>query len=162
MHQAPAVSFPVKRPIRAGWAIVAVWMTGVITAICFGLNEVQAFWMLPAALSVSLVAGVSALIQWWKSPVGELRWDRSQWVFVATKNSSGESLSVFDVSVALDFQSTLLVRFRTPLGQQNWFWLECKSDLAAWRILRRAIFARPRKSAVVEPVAISPARSSLE
>ncbi len=142
--------------------MVVIWVSGVFSAICLGVNVAQTSWTLPAALAICLVSGLFALVQWRKSPIGELRWDGRQWFFVATKNGSSESLAFFDVTVGLDFQSSLLVRFSAQFGQRQWFWLQSKTDKAAWRNVRRAIFARPRKSPSPEPVSIDPGKFARE
>jgi hypothetical protein len=80
---------------------------------------------------------------WRRSPQGHLRWTGQVWTW-----SSGPSLVCREVVVHLDLQFVLLLSLRTEAGRRLWLWPERRADLARWRDLRRAIFARtPREKA---------------
>lgn len=136
MHRPPAVSHTVGR---------SPWQLGVIAALA-GLA-------LLAATQLALVNSVSgvrwasflvaalclafALTGWAHSPCGKLQWDGQHWLWSGfAETPVRQTLSV------LDFQSVMLLKVTSDLGDVVWLWLHGRMDEAKWRSLRRAVVAR--------------------
>lgn len=143
MYNAPAVNFPVVRSGGFGVVLGLLWATGAIAAGYVASLRSQAPWVVPGVLVLCVASAAAAFIQWRKSPNGTLGWDRDHWSFASVQGTSKIPLPLDDVSVHLDFQSVMLVSFSKRTGRRLWFWLESAADQGRWRILRRAIYARP-------------------
>ncbi len=146
MYNAPAVHFPVGRSTFQAWLLLLLWAIGGIAVVYGASLSGQPGWMLPAAVSLTVISAGTAWIYWRRSPVGILRWDGKQWTFSAAPADVATTL--VGVSVNLDFQLVMLVNFRVEAGQPLWIWLERQAEPRRWRLLRRALHARPRQTAL--------------
>jgi len=91
-------------------------------------------------------AGV-ALAGWVGTGPGALDWDGNGWSWTP----DGELARVGPLSVAIDLQALLLLRFDAVPGRVYWLWVGQADDPAHWRAFRRAVFCGPRTGASGEP-----------
>ena len=90
-----------------------------------------------AGLVVMAIAGVCSELHWWRSPVGELRWDGQQWHWLC--GSVSESLE--PPVVCLDLQRYMLLQVRVGGGRRLWLHLEQGAFPQRWLDLRRAVYS---------------------
>ncbi len=133
MRSAPAVYFLVA---RSRWhlgllLVLTVWTWAVV--VCW-LADVD-FWRWLAEISVVLLTNALAWRSWQTAPRGLLRWDGQQWHWRGRNPGR--------VTVQLDLQSVLLLRWQAQTGDLLWLWLEQRMAPAHWQALRCAVFARP-------------------
>lgn len=152
MHDAPSVSYPVGRSRWAGACAAALWLCGLAGSLLWAAQAQVAFWRLALAWAAVAVAGLVALLAWWRAPRGVLAWDGSAWTWTP---DGGHGLPG-EVRVALDAQHLVLVRFRAA-GGGAWFWLE-RGGGERWDELRRAVYSRAEPAALpdAEPPAAKP------
>jgi hypothetical protein len=143
MYNAPAVNFPVGRSGVFGVVLGLLWAIGAVAAGFVASLQSQAPWVAHGVFVLCVACAAAAFIQWRKSPNGTLAWDRDHWSFVSVLSTSKIPLPLDDATVHLDFQLVMLVSFSSQTGRRLWIWLERANDQGRWRILRRAIFARP-------------------
>jgi hypothetical protein len=145
MRNAPAVSYPVARSVLAAWAVASLWTVAALCTLLVATKAGQGAWVSAAAIVSCLLLGLAALVQWRKSPVGVLSWDRKQWQFARVGTGVVEPMALQQISVRLDFQWVILVTFCTPSGPNLWIWLNKNADGTHWRRLRCALYARPKR-----------------
>ena len=144
MYSAPAVSYPVHRSRIQLYAIAGLWLAGSCVWL-FWLRGVDvAGWRHALTLAVLVSTGAAAILTWWQTPVGQLRWDLSAWIWTDTDAVVSGTLAVH-----LDFQIFLLLKYSDDQGRSRWLWLERQTDPAQWLSLRRALYARPRATGEV-------------
>jgi hypothetical protein len=137
MHAPPSVTYPVGRSAFAGAAIAAVAAAGLLGACAWTLQSSVFGWrQLAGFAAVAACAGL-ALLAWWRSPRGTLRWDGLAWQW-----EEGGQVAAGRPDIALDLQSRLLLRWRGDGSGARWLWLERKSDVSHWDALRRAVYSR--------------------
>jgi toxin CptA len=137
MHSAPAVSFPVGRSRFQGWLVGSIGLAGMITGLLWHHQSDTAGWRL-WLYSIGLVGTcVAAAEAWRRSPRGSLRWDGQTWCWTGHGRSATGVLTVH-----LDFQFGLLLSLRPETGARIWLWPERRAEVALWKALRRAAFAR--------------------
>ena len=139
MHSAPSVSYPVGRCRFPGFVMLVAWCAGALTLAAWA-------WQLPASgarqalgACVLLAAGAAALLSWRGQPVGLLAWDGTGWRWA---DGSGERPG--RISVAVDLQGWLLLRWSGEASGGLWLWLERGREPQAWDALRRAVYSRAR------------------
>ena len=136
MHRAPAVSFLTARS-RWHLRFVLVLATSVgLTLVGFALGQPQSQWQLLILGCAGLVSACMALIDWSRSPVGCLRWDRQHWHWSGWSDSAACGLIL-----RMDWQSGMLVTLQREGDRSLWLWLDARSDFGQWNALRRAIFS---------------------
>ncbi|WP_198971006.1 hypothetical protein [Xylophilus sp. ASV27] len=140
MHTAPAVRYPVMRSGRAGALQAALWLPGAAAV---------AGWMASApklgppqvlAAGLLLATAFACLRARRRSPPGQLGWDGQHWRWEGA--SSGPGLPEGTLSLHLDLQSLVLVRFRPARGGPLWLWLDRRALPGRWHALRCALHAR--------------------
>ncbi|MBC5781975.1 hypothetical protein H8N03_03405 [Ramlibacter sp. USB13] len=136
MHGAPSVTYPVGRSPFAGRAAAVLAAAGFLACLAWAWQS-PAGWRPVAGFAVAFACAGIALHAWWRSPVGELRWDGSGWMW-----EEGGRVDAGRPEVALDLQARLLVRWRAEEGAVRWLWLERASDVSHWEALRRAVYSR--------------------
>ena len=136
MHGAPSVSYPVGRSAFAGRVVAALVLTGLGAVLAWAF-QAPAGWRQAAGLATVLASGAFALLAWWRSPAGLLRWDGTGWTW-----EEGARVSTGRPELALDLQDRLLLRWRGDEGSGRWLWLEGASDGSHWDALRRAVYSR--------------------
>lgn len=144
MYNAPAVLFPVGRSWIYGQVLALLWTTGSLAVVYWLVLFNRPVWEFVGMAALMLVGGFSAAWQWRQSWVGTLRWDRQKWVFTALDSDSRDVHTLSGVSVLLDLQAALLVRFDLSGGKRVTFWLDRATAKPQWPALRRALYARPR------------------
>lgn len=137
MHRPPAVSFPVG---RSRWhatvlfaCVLLAWLSLFSLARTVG-TEFPA-WALAAQVLLILLTGLGAAMAWRRSPVGTLRWDGEQWLWVASQDHP-----VAGLRMVFDFQRLVLVSVRRVGQSRLWLWLEPGNGTPhGWLALRRAL-----------------------
>lgn len=71
---------------------------------------------------------------WHQLPQGDIDFDGENWYF---------SEQVGTVSVRLDLQTCMLLRFECEFKRVSWLWFEVGSEPRHWHDLRRAVYSRP-------------------
>jgi toxin CptA len=137
MHGAPSVSYPVGRSSMAGCVLAAVWLAAAAAALAWSSSGASA-WKLLLAGGLTLVLGTLAARSWWRGQEGTLAWDGAGWTWATAASPLGKEGSL---SVALDLQRLLLVRWVSPHGRR-WFWLQRQASRDQWVALRRAVYSR--------------------
>ena len=136
MHRAPAVSFLTARSRwHLRFVLVLVTSTG-LTLLGFALGQPQSQQQLLIIGCVWLASACLALIDWRRSPVGCLRWDRQHWHW-----SGWSDTAACRLILRMDWQSGMLVTLQRDGDRSLWLWLDVKSDFAQWNALRRAVFS---------------------
>ena len=136
MHTAPAVDYPVgpARWFRRAWTMV--WLFALAVSLLWiwqaGPGERGPWLGLIAAFVGALVAThVESVVG-----SGSLVWDAKAWWW-----EHGSARTSGLVTLELDLQDLLLLRFVPDSGKQHWFWIERGPDLVRWLALRRAVRA---------------------
>jgi toxin CptA len=137
MHAAPSVSYPVGRSAFAGRLLAALILLGLAAATAWTLQAPPSAWRHGLAFGSLGICSAVAMLAWLHSPQGVLRWDGTEWQWLA-----GQGSAPGRIELALDLQSHLLLRWRGEDGAAPWFWLERKSDPSHWDALRRAVYSR--------------------
>jgi hypothetical protein len=88
-----------------------------------------------------LASGAWAAASWWRTPAGRLAWDGAAWAF----QGPADAAHAGQLTVALDLQRAVLVRWRGP--RPHWFWLQRACEPPHWAALRRAVYSRPEDDA---------------
>ncbi|WP_418130945.1 hypothetical protein ABL849_07990 [Variovorax sp. 375MFSha3.1] len=141
MHSAPSVTYPVGRSRGATRILVVLWALGALCAgaSCYLFDSVG--WRhLLLVLSV-VFAGVAAGFGLRQEGAGVLHFDGLYWSL--TGNQASRGVHVARASVALDFQSLMLLRLSEPGRARRWIWIEQRAMPERWRDLRRAVYSRP-------------------
>lgn len=139
MHSAPAVAYPVARSARAGMALAVLVALAAAPGLWWAYQG-AAVWSLLAVGAVWIVASVVAVLQWRRTPRGQLRWDGEAWWWSDPHGERGVR-----PRVRLDLQAMLLVQTAGPFG---WHWLESGVAPSRWDDLRRALqVVRPAAAA---------------
>ena len=77
--------------------------------------------------------------------MGELIWTGQTWQYSSLANAADAiDLTIQQVRVVLDLQSTMLIRATSVNGAICWFWTERRSFPLRWLAHRRALFATVR------------------
>ena len=138
MHNAPSVTYPVRRSLLAGGLAAGLWLLGVLVTVQWILLSPVSGWRLVAAVMVLALAALAAGWNWWIMPRGTLAWDEEAWTWTcAARTDLGA------VEVCLDLQHFLLLRFRSQAASR-WLWLERSHSAGCWDDLRRAVYSRAR------------------
>lgn len=144
MHSAPAVSFPVGRSRFEAWLTGSVILCGFLVVSIWCLQVDALGWRHWLAVAFWLVTAWMAAWHWWHTPKGSLAWDGAAWYW-AVKT---QSLMVAP-EVVMDLQQLVLLRLRSPADARvTWVWLDQALNPLRWVALRRAIYARARRSGV--------------
>ncbi len=139
MHNAPSVSYPLGRCAFQRWVYAFfVALTSVVLftwAFSQGLNV--AWGVAASAALLGACLGWRALGQ-----AGTLTWDGQVWCLQT--HGSGHEDALGEVSVALDVQKALLLRWQPTsdklLSQKQWLWLGSQTSDNSWQDLRRAVY----------------------
>jgi hypothetical protein len=140
MHSAPSVTYPVGRSRGATRILVVLWTLGACCAgaSCY-LFDSAGWRQLLLVLSV-VFSGVAAGFGLRRDGAAVLHFDGLCWSLTGADPSRG--VRAARVTVALDFQSLMLVRLAEPGRPQRWIWLEQQTLPERWRDLRRAVYSR--------------------
>lgn len=146
MRNAPSVMYPVGRCAFHAQALLV--LAAIVAAALWGWRGSAVdsrLWL--ATLAGALVWLAWALRGWWRSPVGQLRWDAQApgapdaeagaWCWIG--GGSLEPQAVQRLASALDLQGRVLLRLHAPPSVPRWVWVEQTEDPARWRDLRRAL-----------------------
>lgn len=132
MHAAPPVRVSLGR--SSGWIAFVALCAGMAVA------NAAAWLLLPWDAAIAAAAGlglIAAAFAAWRlkgtPEPSDLNWDGSQWQW---RGLTG------DVSVALDLDTWLLLRFDPVQGQRRWIAASRASAVGPWSALRAALYAR--------------------
>ena len=138
MHGAPSVSYPVGRSRMARRVLLVHWICGACctAAACWHLGKVD--WrsgvLVLGLLGAGMAARASALR---RTAPTLLNFDGLGWSMTGPAG-----LQAGQARVALDTQSSLLVRLAGPRRTSCWIWLERHAMPERWQDLRRALYSR--------------------
>ena len=136
MHMPPAVSYEV---VRSRWHFFIVCFVGSLAALvvaAYGIQQPESA-RLAALVGISSMCLFFALVGWFKSPVGVLRWDGATWVW-----SGFGDVPVKSLELRLDLQFAMWLELTAESGKTVWFLLEARHDRLQWLRLRRAVVAQ--------------------
>ena len=148
MYSAPSVTFPVGRCRFYAWLLMAL---AVASAFVLGVwaalvqSGPQGAWGLALwALWSAFAAG-----SWWRSPVGQLRWEPGVaaqrveppggWWWRSATSPHGVPLR--QGTKGVDMQSHGLLSLRSADALTRWVWVERARDPMRWPDLRRALMS---------------------
>ena len=148
MHSAPSVTCPVGRSRFAGRLALLLWLLGAGLAAHACATAAQFGWRQALVVAVLVASGALAARVWATTPIGMLRWDGQNWLWIGADAAQQEVGLPGSVSVMLDLQQRVLVRWS---GEQRalWLWLERGGSAGHWHEVRCAIHARPVRSRVL-------------
>ncbi|WP_019654119.1 hypothetical protein [Variovorax atrisoli] len=150
MHGAPSVTYPVGRSRGATRILVVLWALGALCAgaSCYLFDS--AGWRHVLLVASVLFAGVAAGFGLRQEGVGVLHFDGLCWSLTGGPASRG--VHAARASVALDFQSLMLLCLSEPGRARRWIWIEHRAMPERWRDLRRAVYSRaPSAASAAEP-----------
>jgi hypothetical protein len=134
MHRAPAVSFSTARSRWHLRSIVALSISAVVATVAYSLGQAQSDWQVITVGCTVLVATFVALLDWYRSPPGCLRWNGQHWHW-----SGFGDQCVCGLSLRMDWQSGVLVSLQCEGQSTVWLWLDACADSNRWKALRRAM-----------------------
>lgn len=148
MHHAPAVTYPVGRSSFRACVSAALWLAGLSVVLAWGLSTADGRGM-AVALSLCLVTGLLAIMDWWRSGGGQLAWLADGWQL-----RLGETLHHGAPLVVMDYQGCLLLLWESE-QRRSWLWLDRRASPRYWDALRRAVYSRAIADAPPQQVATS-------
>lgn len=149
MHSAPSVSFPVGRSRFHGRLTLLLVLLGGAVCAYWGYAMGPTDGRAVLALGIWSLTSVVALVGWYRTPAGVLRWDGQNWSF-----ESARGVMPGQVLQRLDLQTCVLLEFRAETARAQWLWLEKSVETPRWEALRRALVARggvPQARAPADP-----------
>ena len=142
MHNAPTVSYPLGRSAWLGAPLVVLWLAGV-AALAIWCASVDALsWRQGLDLALWLLLGGWSWRAWRGQVQGELSWTGMHWLLLRDPSAPCEGM----VSVQLDLQHLLLLRFTPVTGPACWLLPLRATQPQRWQDLRRAVYSRARTS----------------
>jgi hypothetical protein len=114
-------------------AIIVLYLLGCFASFLFIQSQARVEWWV-LTLACLTLAGVSALVAWWNTRSGLLRWDGQCWHW-----SGFLDASPCGVDVLFDFQKVMLIRISNTCEQHTWLWLDSEAANTQWIALRRAV-----------------------
>ena len=139
MHNAPSVSYPLGRCAFQRW--VYAFFVALTSVVLFTWAFSQG---LKVAWGVAAMAALLGAYLGWRAlgQAGTLTWDGQVWCMQT--HGSGHEDALGEVSVALDVQKALLLRWQPTsdklLSQKQWLWLGSQTSDNSWQDLRRAVY----------------------
>jgi hypothetical protein len=145
MHSAPSVTYPVGRSRGATRILIALWALGACCAgaSCY-LFDSAGWRQLLLVLSVAF-AGVAAGFGLRRDGAAVLHFDGLCWSLTGADKTRG--VRAAKATVALDFQSLMLLRLAEPGRAGRWIWIEQRAMPERWRDVRRAVYSRAPSAA---------------
>lgn len=135
MHRPPAVSYTVGR--SSGQLALVALLCGVAVVATALLTQSAASPLAKwGVLSILAISALLALVGWWRSCTGVLRWDGQAWLWTGFGD-----IAVHHSALVLDFQQLVLLKLVSEDGAVAWLWLQGASGNRQWLALRRAIVA---------------------
>ncbi len=154
MHHAPAVAYPVQRPLGLGAAMLLIWLAGGCALFAWALQSGRPQGASDAfeqgrhagVLLMWLLCGGAALWQWRAMPQGQISWDGLVWQWISSQPPSTPREG--SLEVVLDLQRQVLARWRPQAhalpgdGTRGaWLWLRAGAAPAQWHGLRCAVYS---------------------
>ena len=150
-HHAPPVRYPAGRSSFLAWPLT---LLGLVGATLAGVAAVQGLRGAPLALLTGTLLAAGAF-GWsgWRAlrNQGELHWDGAAW-YLEFPAAADERPGT--VSVQLDLQSHLLLRWRPAAGERrggHWLWLDARQEPAHWHAVRCAVYSPASSPAAGDP-----------
>ncbi len=139
---APATRYPVANPRLQVCFLGSIWVCGALVGLFWSLTAPISFWRLWAAMVAIVVAAGAAVWGIKRACKGSLRWDRHAWTLSPARSPTDDQPSLIGtLTVHLDLQNFLLVRFQSDDGPKRWIWLDRGAGPRAWLALRRAVYS---------------------
>jgi hypothetical protein len=137
MHSAPSVSYPVGRSALLGWLSLTLGLLGVLAALWWIGQSTASDWRHGLALASAILCGAAALSGWLRTPQGLMHWDGKAWYWARPVSELAGHLTVH-----LDWQRWMLLRWQAPGVPAVWLWAERARQPGSWQALRRAVYSR--------------------
>ena len=134
MHRAPAVSLSTAKSRWHLRFIVVLFVSAVVTLAAHSLAQPKFEAQVIAVACTVLFFPLVALIGWYQSVPGYLRWNGQQWHW-----SGFGDQGVCGLALRLDWQRGLLVTLKRKGQSSVWLWLDACEDVCQWNAFRRAI-----------------------
>ena len=151
MRNAPSARYPVGRCRFHGFFILLLACVSLGLMICWSLTTAVAPSVVWSSSLLLLVLVVNAGYRWQTTRMGELIWTGQTWRYSSQANAADAiDLTIQQVRVVLDLQSTVLIRTIGVDGAICWFWTERRSFPLRWLAHRRALFATVRPVGTVK------------
>ena len=136
-HTAPPVQYPVGRSFGVGVFVLGLHFLAALVMLLWWMQAPVVGGRHWAGLAVMAIAGGGSCVHWWRSPVGVVRWDGQQWLWVR-----GTVLEPLEPPVVcLDVQRYLLLQARVGGGRRLWLHVERRAYPQRWLDLRRAVYS---------------------
>jgi hypothetical protein len=150
-HLAPAVSYPTGEAGYLRWLLAGLVMLGAASLGVFGYSTRAASnpltplsWQFALVVTTWLISIAAVLHFLHQLPQGDVDFDGENWYFF---DQTTKTEQVGTVSVRLDVQNGMLLRFESEFKRVSWLWLEAKfiaeNSSQDWHDLRRAVYSRP-------------------
>lgn len=150
MTSAPSVTYPVGRSRFYAWVLVALAVSGAaVLGVWMASVEPRRIWPGWLGTAAWLLWLAFAVWSWWRSPVGQLRWDVAAptqkdakpgaWLWRSASSPEGTPLQRVDRMI--DLQNHVLLCLHSADALTRWVWVERVRDPVRWRDLRRALVA---------------------
>ena len=126
------------------WLPAGLALVGVASTAWFGYaaDTMPKLWTWQLVL-VALAWLISIAVVWQflqHLPLGEIDFDGENWYF---SDQTTKTEHVGTVSVRLDVQNGMLLRFESEFKRVSWLWLDAGFKPDDWHDLRRAVYSRP-------------------
>ena len=159
MHNAPSVTYPVKRSAIEFAFLAAIWLLGAATMTLWILNADAPGWPQVVTVIVLCVVGCWAAWTWLQTPAETLQWDSQAWSLRRDPDDANLDMTRGSLVASIDLQQVLLVRWQAGVAagtsKKRWLWLVRADCPARWNDLRRAVYSRASSDPL--PQAIPPA-----
>ena len=145
MHNAPSVTYLVKRSAIELAFLSAIWLLGAATMALWILNADAPGWPQVVTAIVLCVVGCWAAWTWLQTPAATLQWDSQGWSLSRDPDDANTDMTRGSLVASIDLQQVLLVRWQAGAAagaSKRWLWLARADCPARWNDLRRAVYSR--------------------
>lgn len=151
MYSAPSVTYPVGRCRFYAWVLVvlALASASVLGVWMFALEQPGVGSLGAWGVALWMVWLAFAATSWWRSPVGQLRWDpgtatqefplSAGWWWRSA--ASPDDAPLQQVTMVFDLQNQVLLSLRGADALSRWVWAERTRDPLRWPDLRRSLMS---------------------
>ncbi|GAA4328561.1 hypothetical protein GCM10023165_00920 [Variovorax defluvii] len=133
------MSYPVGRSRLASRLLLVLWASGACCALAASVRSDGVDWRSGLLVFGIFLAGLAVRTSSLRrESAAMLHFDGARWSIPGTTGPQAAA-----AKVALDVQSSLLVRLTFSDGACRWLWLDRHAAPERWQALRRAVYSRP-------------------
>jgi hypothetical protein len=148
MHSAPAIRYPVARPLGFAACLFGAWTLAGAVCLWWWFHGGATAWQGGFAALTLLASGVVGIAQWRGMPAGAMRWDGQVWWW----QTGDEDEVLVGPQLHLDVQSGMLLHLAGLPRSAAWRYVTESSQPARWSDFRRAVYASTApRAGVVQP-----------